>query len=935
MIDKEECLRSLEKMSRNKFESICIRLLESMGFEVSDIKSISGDILAEGKITKKEKAEDYVIKCTRSGGEVNVEIESLKKMITPKSRGLLLTTEEIYPDKILKMDKIEVAGGEKFYRLLEKFDLLTLVEEKVEDGGGWLIREGDRYLEEGDHKQALDHYNQAITEEKDPALAFYKKGMIYYEKNSLNEAEEALHDSLEIDPENPEAWTRLGHIYYRKGEKEKAVEAYDKALDYDEDHLEAWKSKGRALRDLEMYDEAIMSFDRILEIEPKDYKSWNEKGLCHMKKREYKEALDCVNSALTIQPYFEEAMLNKALVFEKLGKIKQALDMAEKLVKSDPKKAEYHYINGAYLEKMGEEEEAWESIQRSLQLDPEHEGAQELHFILQDRLGKDETSTVVEDEKRRITSEDIEEEIEIAAEKTGIEGMLNIKSKGDGKFELEIDDKSDEISGLRKKKEDLERKLEEKENEIEELSKELGLIKERMEEKEKEIEEKIQDESERAEELREREKKLGRKLEEKDEKIKKLEDEKAELRKKMKDEEYSAVKEEDLREEIEEMEENLDQLVGERENLKNRLEKKEAEVKKRDKKIEDLKDELQKKEKKIKEIKSKSEPKTVDEEEISASTSEERSIYGNWRRIREASMMWRIDECEQAIKIAPKIKEERALNIIGCCFYDQGDLDSAEDMFKDARPYDVSYMNLEEIYFQQKRYKEGSKLIESFDEENSFHDTVPFLEKNAETLRRSGNFEKAIDYLEKAEELEEESLIDFILSKARCEVYVNDWSDGIEILDESKEENDSPLILDLLSVFQYKERNFSEGFEILDDLIDRFEKNPRLFNNLACFAAKLEAFDEAIKLFEEALESKTDDAVFLNNFGFCQLELNMVEDALQTFERAVELNEDDAVGWYNRGLALKRLEMEDWEESIKKAVELYPEFKEAKKMLEG
>lgn len=937
MIDKEDCLKSLKRMSRKKFEKLCIELLESMGFKLSDIKSISGDILAKGSVGRGEekKKEDYVVKCTRSGEDLLVEAEGLKKMMPPDSNALLLTTKQVESNTSIKYDNIEVAGGDRFYELLKNFDVLSQVEGGLEDKKrkGRLIQKGDDYLSEGNYDQALEFYDQAISEENQPALAFFKKGKIFLEKNSLEKAKEAFQDSLDLDPENPEAWAHLGDIYRKIGEKDRAVETYDKALDYDEDHLGAWRGKGKALYELGMYDEALLSFERILEIEPKECEAWNDKGLCHLEKGEYKEALDCFNSALSIEPGFEDALLNKALVFEKLDKINQALDVAEKLVELYPKEAEYHYMKGAYLKGRGEVEEAWKSIQRCLQLDPNHVQGQELQFILQERLGKhEEKKAIAEEGRHRITSKEIEEKIESA----GVEknkGKLSITPKGDGKFELEISGGQEEIMELKEEKAQLERKLEEKKDRIEELEEELERTKRKVEEKEESIQE-LRSKGEKAERLSAQKVKLKERL---DKKIDKLEEEKYDLERKVNKMENQFVEMEEMEKKMEEKEKSINQLVGERENLKSRLEKKDEELKvlrekleemeKNNDEIETLHEKLDKKDETIKILKDELERKNEGFEE------EEKTVYGHTRKVHEAELLWKMGEEEKALELAPKVDDNRTLNIMGCSFYDQKDTGSAEDMFEDARPYLLAVTNLEELYFEMEKYEDDINIIEEALESDSLKEILTFWEKSGESLRHAERFQSAIMYYEKAENLESDPLVDFLMGKARCEVEKGNWVEGVNTLEDLDSKEVYPELLNLLGVFYYKNREYEKSHEVFDIAVKKGGDDAVYFNNLGSCVSQLENFEEGLKLFEQALELRPDDPTILNNLGFCLLESNKVEEALDTFDRALDLDESDPVSWYNKGIALKRLDKKDWKDAVERAVDLDPDFQEAKTML--
>ncbi|MBS3816585.1 MAG: tetratricopeptide repeat protein [Candidatus Thermoplasmatota archaeon] len=976
MLDQRECLGTLERMSRKKFEGLCIDLLENMGFNISNIKSVSGDFIAEGTIEREDEVKDYVIKCTRSGEAIPVETERVEKMISGGTEGLLLTTNTSDADLPEEMD-VEIASGGKFYRLLKKYNLLSDVksekrEEEVEEEENEFLEQGDRYLSKGDHEKALDYYEEAISEGDSPSIGFLKKGKIYFEKNSLEEAIRAFQDSLDMDPENLEAWYYLAESYSREGKKEEALDNYDKALDHDEDYIEAWRGKGRTLLDLGMYDEGILSFEKILELEPKDTEAWNNKGLCHLRKGEYKEALDSINSALSIDPDFEEALLNKALVFENLEKIEQALAVSEKLIENRPKKGEYHYINGAYLYQLGRYEKAWKKIQRCLQLNPNHDRAQELQFILQEKLGKKGSEgSVVESSQRSVTSEEIEEKIESGVEKSD-ENKVKIRQKGGGKFELEIEDKKEELEELRSEKGELETTLEKKEKEIDDLKEILEKTRKEKEKKEKKIEEEIRGKEEKVGGLKEREDDFKKKLEEKKDKIQGLKEGKAELESKVAEMEGERAEKEEIKKDIEEKEEDIKHLVGERENLKNKVRKKEEKIdrlkdekkdlesdlkdlkkelesrkkleekiEKKDEIIHHLKSKLKEKSKKLKGIK---ERKKELEEKVyrlkkrkgggkkGESELESETLGDDRRRIKEGLLLWRMDETDKALDLVPKMDDQTALNMIGCSFFEKKDQVSAEDMFIDALPSTIAEMNLEELYYHLEKYRKAIESIEENEEDEFLEDMLTIWERRGETMRRTGKFSSAFSCYQNAQELETNPIIDFIMAKARCEVESQGWEEGIETLEELDGSESCVDLLNLLGVFYYKNRDYEKSLELFRDAT---EKDVALYyNNLGCAAHQMERYGEALTAFETALSLKSDDVNILNNIGFCQLERDLVEAALDTFERAISIDRENPVSWYNKGIAQKRSGDDGWKESVERAVELEPTYQEAKRMLE-
>jgi len=366
--EKNEVLDTVQNINRDDFERLCLKVVEGIGFEISNIKSVSGDILAEGTIQQEGETKDFIIKFTRSCDDIYSEVKSLKSLISPSTEGLLFTTEKIEGGFDFD-EKIEVVDGIKLYQLLEKFNLLSDLAKFKE-------------------KKKRTANQRAIEDGKNRALDFLKKGEAFLEQGNYEKAVELLEKSLKIVPKEVKAWILLGDSFDAIGRKEEAVEAYNKAIDIGGNDLDVLKKKGRILYELKRYDEAILCFEDVLELDPDSKDVWNNKALSHMRNGEYEESLKSINNALSIDPRFEEGLLNKALIFENMGKIDRALETSKELVESFPDKSEYHYVKGAYLKALKRYDEAFDQVNRALELNPSNEQARSLKSEIEKKRDK-------------------------------------------------------------------------------------------------------------------------------------------------------------------------------------------------------------------------------------------------------------------------------------------------------------------------------------------------------------------------------------------------------------------------------------------------------------------------------------------------------------------------------------------------------------------
>lgn len=355
--------KRIQSMSREKFERLCIDLLERMGFQISSVKSIGGDIQVEASIERNDEKKDYVVNCSRST-DIDREVKKLEEMVDENIQGFIITHQNV--NKRIDSD-IEVAGIENFYKLLDKFDLLDnldLREESIQrDEIQKMMDEAGKTLNEGKPHEAIDKIIKIIKK----------------------------------DERYKESWFLLSKAYHKIESYKNEIEALEQALNIDDGYVDAWKAKGNAHYRNSDYDEAIKCFERLLEIDPESPETWNNIGLCYMKKGQLDEALNSINNALSIDENFVQALMNKALIFEKQGKIDKTTKVSKKLIDIDLEDPKYQYIHAAYQYKKDDYKKSLESVNKVLEYEPEHKEAKELKNILEQQIKIEKTDEMIKE----------------------------------------------------------------------------------------------------------------------------------------------------------------------------------------------------------------------------------------------------------------------------------------------------------------------------------------------------------------------------------------------------------------------------------------------------------------------------------------------------------------------------------------------------------
>ena len=103
-------------------------------------------------------------------------------------------------------------------------------------------RDGMSAQADGEYKEALDNYEEALTLEEDPndrSFILYNMGLIYASNGEHEVALKHYHEAIDLNPRMPQALNNVAVIYHyqgdqakQAGEEEEAEALFDKAAEY-------------------------------------------------------------------------------------------------------------------------------------------------------------------------------------------------------------------------------------------------------------------------------------------------------------------------------------------------------------------------------------------------------------------------------------------------------------------------------------------------------------------------------------------------------------------------------------------------------------------------------------------------------------------------------------------------------------------------------
>lgn len=129
---------------------------------------------------------------------------------------------------------------------------------------GALLVEGGSF---GEAKEWLDHALKI-----QPSYALHNGlGLLYQAQNDQEKAEQAFHDALEMEPENPEVMNNLAITCQNLGRNEEAASYFNRVLDKNPEQMEVYLNMGNLLLSLNKYDEAVTIYRMALSVRPDNH----------------------------------------------------------------------------------------------------------------------------------------------------------------------------------------------------------------------------------------------------------------------------------------------------------------------------------------------------------------------------------------------------------------------------------------------------------------------------------------------------------------------------------------------------------------------------------------------------------------------------------------------------------------------------------------
>ena len=230
-------------------------------------------------------------------------------------------------------------GALTWHQTTEYRDLIRLYTATLEKNPGcWMAHYnlGIVLAEQGVIDQAIDHYQDAVTQRPSYAEAHYNLGRLLVEQGRIDDAVGHYEKAVEINPGDPEAQNNLGVTLFGIGRVGDAILHYQKALEIQPDYAEASCNLANALISTGDFDGAIARYGACVAAVPDQAEAQYNLASALLRKGRTDEAIIHYQKVLQLYPENADAHANLGSAFVAKGGVRDAVSEYAKAIEIAP-----------------------------------------------------------------------------------------------------------------------------------------------------------------------------------------------------------------------------------------------------------------------------------------------------------------------------------------------------------------------------------------------------------------------------------------------------------------------------------------------------------------------------------------------------------------------------------------------------------------------
>ncbi|MFT6971170.1 MAG: adenylate cyclase [Roseivirga sp.] len=228
---------------------------------------------------------------------------------------------------------------------------------------------------------AIDLFQNAL--DLDPKYADAYAGMseacgLLYETHDkkivwLEKAEESALKALIYDPGSSEAYSALGLVYYNKNLLDEALISIQKAISFDPDNFFTYWIRGRLYRMKDRDSDAIADFNKVLDLNEGFHSAFGDLQMSYEKLEDKENLQQTIQRAALFYPTYllhnpddSRAHQFYALTLKRLGRVEEAKEEMNKGIEQNPNDPIIIYNAACFYSMIGDKKASIENLKKAI-----------------------------------------------------------------------------------------------------------------------------------------------------------------------------------------------------------------------------------------------------------------------------------------------------------------------------------------------------------------------------------------------------------------------------------------------------------------------------------------------------------------------------------------------------------------------------------------
>lgn len=202
-------------------------------------------------------------------------------------------------------------------------------------------------------------------------------GMLYETHDKipmwLERAEQSALKALIYDPSSSEAFSALGLVYYNRNSLDEALLSVQKAISFDPENFFAYWIRGRLYRMQDRDAIAAIDFNKVLELNPNFHSAYGDLQMCFEKLKDKEMLQDTIERAALFYPNYllhepEDARAHQfyAFTLERLGRREEAIEEMRKGVEINPNDLIIVYNAACFYALLGDKTKSIQHLKKAI-----------------------------------------------------------------------------------------------------------------------------------------------------------------------------------------------------------------------------------------------------------------------------------------------------------------------------------------------------------------------------------------------------------------------------------------------------------------------------------------------------------------------------------------------------------------------------------------